>query len=105
MPLDLVSDDIGDHASPDATVYRLFNSNSNQEPPATPALLMAVVATSRDKMDKKLANAKYFLQILEQYSLDPGADENSNLKKLLRSCWQRGSFKEIRCLSEHSSTT
>ena len=107
MGLELVSDDIGDHAPLDAMVYAVIASDRNEKPPALllGALLAAVMASAPDKIDKKFLNFMVTNQILEEYSSDPGADENSNLKKLLGWCWQRGSFEKIRRLSEHSSTT
>ena len=104
MPLEFVSDDIGDHASLDNIVFFICDSNSNEEPPAPERLLAAVVLSAPDKMDKMFSSSVAAKNILKDYSPDPG-DENSNLVKLLRLCWQRGSFKEIRLLSEHSSTT
>ena len=105
MPLEFVSDDIGDHASLDTIVYETLGSNSNEEPPAPVYLLVTVASFSSGKMDEKFSTLVAAIKFLKDYSPDPGADENSNLVKLLRSCWQRGSFKEIRLLSEHSSTT
>lgn len=109
MRLDFVSDDIGDHAPLDAIVYAACESDCNKQPPPVGlqlgALLQEVVESALDKMDRKFLNNKVSKQILEEYSQDPDADENSNLKKLLRWCWQHGSFEKIRRLSEHSSTT
>jgi len=102
MQLDFVSDDIGDHAPLDAQVFAVCESEG---PPPAQLLLREVVASASDKMDNKFLNTIVARQILEEYSQDPGADENSNLRKLLRWCWQRGSFEKIRRLSEHSSTT
>ena len=104
MPLEFVSDDIGDHASLDTIVYEMFGSNSNEEPPAPGPLLATVASSASGKMDEKFSTPVAANKFLKDYSPDPG-DENSNLIKLLRLCWQRGSFKEIRLLSEHSSTT
>jgi hypothetical protein len=105
MQLDFVNDDIGDHAPLDAKVYLAWGSDCNKEPPPVGLILMLVVASASDKMDNKFLDITVLNQILEEYSQDPGADENSNLKKLLRWCWQHGSFEKIRRLSEHSSTT
>lgn len=107
MRLDFVSDDIGDHAPLDAIVYAAFESDCNKQPPLLGLLLQMVLQSALDKMDSKFLNIKLSKQkqILEEYSQDPDADENSNLKKLLRWCWQHGSFEKIRRLSEHSSTT
>lgn len=105
MRLDFVSDDIGDHAPLDAIVYAACESDCNKEPPPLGLILHEVVVSASDKMDKKFRDIVAAKQILEEYSPDPGADENSNLKKLLRWCWQHGSFEKIRRLSEHSSTT
>ena len=105
MQLDFVSDDIGDHAPLDAMVYAAYESDCNKEPPLAANLLQMVVVCAPDKIDTKFLNFTVTKQILEEYSPDPGADENSNLKKLLRWCWQHGSFEKIRRLSEHSSTT
>ena len=85
-------------------VYKVFESNSNEELPTPQAFLLAVVVSASDKMDTKLTtNITYATQI--QYSPEYGADEIPSLKKLLIECWQRGSSKEIRCLSEHNSIT
>ena len=105
MQLDIVSDDIGDHAPLDDKVYAACESDCSKEPPPPRLLLLEVVASASDKMDKKFLDIVVAKQILEEYSQDPGADENSNLKKLLRWCWKHGSFEKIRRLSEHSSTT
>jgi hypothetical protein len=105
MQLDFVNDDIDDHAPLDATVYLACESDCNKEPPPVGAILMLVVASASDKMDNKFLKITVLNQILEEYSQDPDADETSNLKKLLRWCWQHGSFEKIRRLSEHSSTT
>ena len=105
MQLDFVSDDIGDHAPLDTMVYAECESDCNKEPHLLGMILAEDVASASDKMDKKFLNIVVAQQILEEYSADPGADENSNLKKLLRWCWKRGSFDKIRRLSEHSSTT
>jgi hypothetical protein len=105
MQLDFVNNDIGDHAPLDAKVYLACESDCNKEPPLVLMILQEVVASASDKMDNKFLDIIVTKQILEEYSQDPGADENSNLKKLLRWCWQHGSFEKIRRLSEHSSTT
>ncbi|KAF8268647.1 hypothetical protein EI94DRAFT_1800166 [Lactarius quietus] len=100
MPLDFVSDDISDHAPLDEKVYAVFESDCNKEPPPAKfllTLLLEVVATASDKMDQKFKDITVRKQILEEYS-PPDADENSNLKKLLRWCWQCGSFEKIRRL-------
>ena len=98
MQLDFVNDDIGDHAPLDAQVYLACESDCNKEPPPVGLILILVVASASDKMDKKFLDFTVLNQILEEYSQDPGADENSNLKKLLRWCWQHGSFEKIRRL-------
>ena len=105
MALRFVTDDIADHSPLDAMVYEACESNRKMEPPPLTMLLPIVVNTAPDKMDKERLNIEVLMQILEEYSRDPDADENSNLKKLLRSCWQRGSIEKIRRLGEHSSTT
>ena len=105
MPLKFVTDDITNHSSLDNIVYKAFESDCKKEPPQPALLLMLIVNSAPDKMDKERSNIEVLMQILEEYSRDPDADENSNLKKLLRSCWQRGSFEKIRRLGEHSSTT
>ena len=103
MHLDFVSDDIGDHAPLDAKVYAACESDCNNEAPLAGILLQEVVASAPEKMDKKFLNLIVAKQILEEYSPDPGADENSNLKELLHWCWQHGLFEKVRRLSEHSS--
>jgi len=105
MKLDFVDDDIDDHAPLDAKVYLAFQSDCNKEPPLVRAILEEVVESALDKMDSKFLNITVLKQILEEYSQDPDGDENSNLKKLLRWCWQHGSFEKIRRLGVHSSTT
>lgn len=105
MQLDFVDDDIDDHAPLDAKVYLACESDCNKEPPLGRVILQDVVESALDKMDSKFLNNTVSKQILEEYSQDPDGDENSNLKKLLRWCWQHGSFEKIRRLSEHSSTT
>ena len=105
MQLDFVNDDIGDHAPLDAKVYLACESDCNKEPPLALVILVEVVESALDKMNSKFRDIIVLKQILEEYSQDPDADENSNLKKLLRWCWQHGSFEKIRRLSEHSSTT
>lgn len=102
MPFELVNDDISDHAPLDAKVYAACESDCSKEPPPLGLLLNEVLMNTPDKMIRDFIVAR---QILEEYSQDPGADEYSNLKKLLRSCWQLGSFEKIRRLSEHGPTT
>ena len=102
MWLELVSDDIGDHAPLDAMVYVVCESDCNKTLSAPGNLLLLVMASTPDKLDTKFLNFVVAKQILEEYSLDPGVNENSNLKKLFHWCWQHGSFKKIRHLSEHN---
>lgn len=78
---------------------------SKEPPPLLWMVLCEVVNSASDKLDKTFRDMAFAKQILEEYSQNPDADENSNLKKLLRSCWRLGSFEKIRCLGEHSSTT
>ena len=105
MQLDFVDDDIRDHTSLDSEVYAVFELDRNEEPPIAMAgsILTAVVSGSPDKLDQKFLNPKTARGIVEQYSLDPDGDENSNLKKLLGRCWRQGTFEKIRRLSEYSS--
>ena len=102
MQLELVSDAIGDHAPLDAMVYVVCESDCNKTLSAPGNLLLLVMASTPDKLDKKFLDFVVAKQILEEYSLDPGVDENSNLKKLFHWCWQHDSFKKIRHLSEHN---
>jgi hypothetical protein len=102
MQLDFVEDDMGDHTSLDDKVCALFRSDRNKPPPFAAAILCYCAACAPDKFDQKFRNLSIAMDIVAAYSLDPGGDENSNLAKLLHWCWRLGTFKKIRCLSEHS---
>jgi hypothetical protein len=102
MQLVFVEDDIGDHTSLDDKVYASCKSDRNKPPPFPAALLSVIVACAPDKLDQKFQIYLIATNIVEAYSSDPDGDENSNLEKLLNSCWQLGTFKKIRCLGEHS---
>ena len=106
MQLDFVDDDIRDHTSLDSKVYAVFRLDRNEEPPIAiiaGSVLSAIVCGCPDKLDQKLVNPETARDIVEQYSLNPDGDENSNLKKLLGWCWRQGTFEKIRRLSGYSS--
>ncbi|KAF8726091.1 hypothetical protein AX14_008074 [Amanita brunnescens Koide BX004] len=96
--LDFVDDDIRDHTSLDSKLYAILRSDSNKEPPIAAVILMFVVSGSPDKLDQKFGNLDTARDIVEQYSLDPDGDDNSNLEKLLCWCWRQGTFEKIRRL-------
>ena len=99
--LDFVDDDIRDHTSLDSKLYAILRSDSNKEPPIAAVILMFVVSGSPDKLDQKFGNLDTARDIVEQYSLDPDGDDNSNLEKLLGWCWRQGTFEKIRRLSKY----
>jgi hypothetical protein len=98
MQLDFIDDDIRDHTPLDAKVYTMLRSDCNHAPP-----IPAVLLFTADNLNQKL-NYNTLHEIVAKYSVDPDGDENLNLEKLLDSCWRRGGFRKIRCLSEHSFT-
>ena len=105
MQLDLIeNDDIYDHARLDAKVYARCQSDCNHPPPPLAYILSIVVATAPAHLDQKFERYTAAQKIVENCSQDRDGDESLNLAKLLVSCWGRGGFKEIRCLSEHSFT-
>ena len=77
MQLELVSDAIGDHAPLDAMVYVVCESDCNKTLSAPGNLLLLVMASTPDKLNKKFLDFVVAKQILEEYSLDPGVNENS----------------------------
>jgi hypothetical protein len=101
MQLDFIDDDIRDHTLLDAKVYAALRSDCNHAPPIPAVLLFTIlIAGSADNLNQKLN----YNEIVTKYLVDPDGDENSNLEKLLDSCWRRGGFRKIRCLSERSFT-
>jgi hypothetical protein len=104
MQLDFIDDDIRDHTPLDAKVYAAVGLDCNDAPPPPTLILEVVAASAPDNLDRKFLNVETAGEIVAKYSLDPDGDENSNLGKLLSSCWRRGEFRKIRCLSEHSFT-
>jgi hypothetical protein len=104
MQLDFTDDDIRDHTPLDAKVYAAAGLDCNNAPPSPAFILAAVAVSAPDNLDRKFLNFETAGEIVAKYSLDPDGDENSNLGKLLGSCWRRGEFRKIRCLSEHSFT-
>ena len=104
--LDFVDDDILDHTSSDAFVYTMTESDPESDPDRNKAaILEAVILSAPDKLDQRFANLMNAREIVQKYSSDPNGDENSNLMKLLDWCWRQGTFRQIRCLSEHSFTS
>ena len=86
-------------------MYTACELDCNNEPTLATTILQEVVASATDKFPQKFRDIVVVKQILEEYSSDPDADENSNLKKHLGSCWRHGSFEKMRRLSEHSFAT
>ena len=83
-------------------MYTACELDCKNETPLVTTILQEVVASATDKFPQKFRDIVVVKQILEEYSPDPDADENSDLKKLLHWCWRHGSFEKIRRLSEHS---
>ena len=61
-----------------------------------------VASPAPDNIDPKIEYLRTAIDIVEEYSQANG-DDNSNLEKLLVSCWQRGTFWKIRRLSEDTT--
>ncbi|SRR5713226_8715321 len=112
MQFDFIDDDTRDHTSLDAEVYAELNAmfDCKDVPPSPaaipphPAVILCVVAAISPEGMFISTNLPSCRSIVAKYSRDPDGDENSNLAKLLVSCWRRGEFRKIRCLSEHSFT-
>jgi len=101
MQFDFIDDDTPDHAPLDAKVNASLNAMFDSAHPPPPAIILHVVlAASPEGMliSMDLPSSQLFVA---DHSRDPNGDENSNLTKLLVSCWEVRKFGKIRCLSEH----
>ena len=108
MQFDFIDDNTLDHASLDAEVNAILNAPNpmcdSAIPPHPIIILQVVVQTVSPKGMFISMDLRSSTSIIVDHSRDPDGDENSNLTKILNSCWRGGKFRKIRCLSEHSFT-
>ena len=108
MQFDFIDDDTPGHASLDAKVYaslnailNVFNIMFDSDHPPPPAIILHAVQEASPEGMFISMNMTSRITFVADHSRDPNGDENSNLTKLLVSCWEVRKFGKIRCLSEH----